>query len=130
MKPLTALSQDAVDVGSFDDQPVDFPDIARGVAAKIISGEAERGRMVCGPGIGAAITADKTKGVRAAACRGVHSAHQGLEHDDVNVMRLGTQIVGPWLACDQITTFLAARFSTDADFGRRVAKLHDMDVGT
>jgi ribose 5-phosphate isomerase B len=130
LEHLAALGHDVVDVGSFDDQPVDFPDIARGVAAKVISGEAERGIMVCGTGVGAAIAANKMKGIRAAVCHDVHSAHQGVEHDDVNVMCLGAQIVGPWLARDLITAFLAARFSTDADFRRRVAKLHDMDAGT
>jgi ribose 5-phosphate isomerase B len=70
------------------------------------------------------------KGIRAAVCHDVHSAHQGVEHDDVNVMCLGAQIVGLWLARDLISAFLAARFSTDADFRRRVAKLHEMDAGT
>ena len=127
---LAELGHDVTDVGSFDDQPVDFPDIARKVTAKVIAGEAERGIMVCGTGVGAAIAANKMKGIRAAVCHDVHSAHQGVEHDDVNVMCLGAQIVGPWLARDLISAFLAARFSTDPDFRRRVAKLHDMDAGT
>jgi ribose 5-phosphate isomerase B len=127
---LAELGHDVTDVGSFDARPVDFPDIARNVAAKIISGEAERGIMVCGTGVGAAIAANKMKGIRAAVCHDVHSAHQGVEHDDVNVMCLGAQIVGLWLARDLISAFLAARFSTDADFRRRVAKLHEMDAGT
>jgi ribose 5-phosphate isomerase B len=126
---LGELGHDVTDVGSFDDQPVDFPDIARKVTAKVIAGEAERGIMVCGTGVGAAIAANKMKGIRAAVCHDVHSAHQGVEHDDVNVMCLGAQIVGPWLARDLISAFLAARFSTDPDFRRRVAKLHDMDAG-
>jgi len=130
LEHLAALGHEVIDVGSFDDQPVDFPDIARGVVARIVSGEAERGIMVCGTGIGAAIAANKMKGIRAAVCHDVHSAHQGVEHDDVNVMCLGAQIVGPWLARDLITAFLAARFSAAADFRRRVAKLHDMDAGT
>ena len=115
------------DVGSHDPNPVDFPDIARKVAAAITSGQAERGLMVCGTGVGASIGANKMKGIRAAVCHDVHSAHQSVEHDDVNVMCIGAQIVGPWLAKDLISAFLEARFSTDEDFRRRVAKLHQME---
>ena len=127
---LAALGHAVIDVGSFDDRPVDFPDIARNVTAKVLSGEAERGLMVCGTGVGAAIAANKVKGIRASVCHDVHTAHQCVEHDDVNVMCIGAQIVGPWLARDLISAFLAARFSTDPDMRRRVAKLHEMDAGT
>jgi ribose 5-phosphate isomerase B len=123
------LGHEVVDVGSYDDKPVDFPDIARGVAAKITSGEAQRGLMVCGTGVGASIAANKMKGIRAAVCHDVHSAHQSVEHDDVNVMCIGAQIVGAWLANDLITAYLQAEFSTDEDFRRRVAKLQQMDEG-
>jgi ribose 5-phosphate isomerase B len=125
---LKARGHEVIDVGSHDDKPVDFPDIARAVAAKVISGEAARGLMVCGTGVGASIAANKMKGIRAAVCHDIHSAHQCVEHDDVNIMCLGAQIVGPWLARDLIDAFLAAEFSTDEDFRRRVAKLHDMDA--
>ncbi|MGH7153126.1 MAG: RpiB/LacA/LacB family sugar-phosphate isomerase, partial [Acetobacteraceae bacterium] len=90
-------------------------------------GQAERGIMVCGTGVGAAIAANKMKGIRAAVCHDVHSAHQSVEHDDVNVMCLGAQIVGPWLAVDLVTAWLAARFAGDAEFRRRVEKLDNMD---
>jgi ribose 5-phosphate isomerase B len=117
------------DAGSFDPAPVDFPDIARKVADAIVTGRAERGLMVCGTGVGAAIGANKMKGIRAAVCHDVHSAHQSVEHDDVNVMCLGAQIVGPWLARDLVTAWLAARFSTAEEYRRRVAKLAEMDAG-
>jgi ribose 5-phosphate isomerase B len=117
------------DAGSFDPAPVDFPDIARKIADAIVSGRAERGLMVCGTGVGAAIGANKMKGIRAAVCHDVHSAHQSVEHDDVNVMCLGAQIVGPWLARDLIAAWLAARFSTAEEYRRRVAKLAEMDAG-
>lgn len=117
------------DAGSFDPAPVDFPDIARKVADAIVTGRAERGLMVCGTGVGAAIGANKMKGIRAAVCHDVHSAHQSVEHDDVNVMCLGAQIVGPWLARDLIAAWLAARFSTAEEYRRRVAKLAEMDAG-
>lgn len=125
---IRSLGHEVIDVGSFDDKPVDFPDIARQVAAKVTSGEAERGIMVCGTGVGASIAANKMKGIRAAVCHDIHSAHQSVEHDDVNVMCIGAQIIGPWLAQDLVTSYLAAEFSTDEDFRRRVEKLHQMDA--
>jgi ribose 5-phosphate isomerase B len=124
---LKALGHEVLDVGSYDDKPVDFPDVARKVAGKITAGEVERGIMVCGTGVGASIAANKMKGIRAAVCHDVHSAHQCVEHDDVNVMCIGAQIVGPWLAKDLIAAYLDAKFSTAEEFRRRVAKLADMD---
>ena len=85
--------------------------------------------MVCGTGVGAAIAANKVNGIRAAVCHDVHSAHQSVEHDDVNVMCIGAQIVGAWLAKDLITAFLAARFSTEEEFRRRVDKLKKLEAG-
>jgi ribose 5-phosphate isomerase B len=124
---LAGLGHEVVDVGSYDDGPVDFPDVARRLGQTLGRGEAERGIMVCGTGVGAAIAANKIKGIRAAVCHDVHSAHQSVEHDDVNVMCIGAKIVGAWLACDLITAYLGATFSSDADFRRRVRKLQDMD---
>jgi len=124
---VRGLGHEVIDIGSFDDKPVDFPDIARSLAAKVTSGEAMRGLMVCGTGVGASIAANKIKGIRAAVCHDIHSAHQSVEHDDLNVMCIGAQIVGPWLAKDLITAYLQAEFSTDEDFRRRVAKLHEME---
>jgi ribose 5-phosphate isomerase B len=126
---LRGLGHEVDDVGSFDPNPVDFPDVARKVAGAIVSGEAERGLMVCGTGVGAAIGANKMKGIRAAVCHDVHSAHQCVEHDDVNVICIGAQIVGAWLAKDLIAAYLAAQFSTEEEFRRRVAKLAEMDAG-
>jgi ribose 5-phosphate isomerase B len=124
---LAALGHEVVDVGSYDDAPVDFPDVARRLAQTLGRGEVERGIMVCRTGVGAAIAANKMKGIRAAVCHDVHSAHQSVEHDDVNVMCIGAKIVGEWLARDLITAHLGATFSTDEDFRRRVRKLQDMD---
>ena len=125
---LREKGHEVLDVGSHDPAPVDFPDIARKVAAAITSGQVERGLMVCGTGVGASIGANKMKGIRAAVCHDVHSAHQCVEHDDVNVMCLGAQIVGLWLARDLIDAYLSARFSDDPDFRRRVAKLSAMEA--
>jgi ribose 5-phosphate isomerase B len=118
---------EVIDVGSFDERPVDFPDIAAKVGEAITSKRVDRGLMVCGTGVGAAIAANKMRGIRAAVCHDVHSAHQSVEHDDVNVMCIGAQIVGPWLALDLIEAFVKAQFSNDEDFRRRVAKLAEMD---
>lgn len=124
---LQRLGHEVRDVGSYDDEPVDFPEIAQAVTRAVNDGSAERGLLVCGTGVGASIAANKVKGIRAAVGHDVHSAHQCVEHDDVNVLCIGAQIVGPWLALDLIDAFLVAEFSTDEDFRRRVAMLHDMD---
>lgn len=125
---LKSLGHTVTDIGSFNPDPVDFPDITRALTAKVTAGEGERGLLVCGTGVGASIAANKVKGIRAAVCHDVHSAHQSVEHDDVNVMCIGAQIVGPWLAKDLVSAFLDAEFSTNEDFRRRVAKLADMDA--
>lgn len=127
LEHVRSLGHDVQDAGSYDDRPVDFPDIARQVTGAIKEGQADRGLMVCGTGVGASIAANKVKGIRAAVCHDIHSAHQAVEHDDVNVMCIGAQIVGAWLAKDLISAYLEAEFSTDEDFRRRVEKLHQMD---
>ena len=125
---VKSLGHEVQDVGSYDPNPVDFPDIAKAVTGAIASGKADRGLMVCGTGVGASIAANKVKGIRAAVCHDIHSAHQSVEHDDVNVMCIGAQIVGPWLAKDLVAAYLTAEFSTDEDFRRRVQKLTEMDA--
>jgi ribose 5-phosphate isomerase B len=124
---IRELGHEVEDIGSFDPNPVDFPDVAQALCAKVTSGTAERGLLVCGTGVGASIAANKVAGIRAAVCHDVHSAHQSVEHDDVNVMCIGAQIVGTWLAQDLVRAYLDATFSTNEDFRRRVDKLHRMD---
>jgi ribose 5-phosphate isomerase B len=124
---IRGLGHQVMDVGCHDDQPVDFPDMARTLTAAIKEGDAERGIMVCGTGVGACIAANKVSGIRAAVCHDVHSAHQCIEHDDVNVICIGAQIIGPWLANDLVAAYLDAQFSTDDDCRRRVEKLRKMD---
>jgi ribose 5-phosphate isomerase B len=116
------------DVGSHSPEPVDFPDIARAVGRAVTDGRAERGLLVCGTGIGASIAANKLPGIRAALCHDVHSAHQSVEHDDANVLCLGAQIVGEWLALDLVRTYLDARFSGGEDFTRRLRKLAELEA--
>ena len=115
------------DVGSHTPDPVDFPDIAFAVCSKIRANKKQRGLLVCGTGVGAVIAANKVKGIRAAVCHDAHSAHQSVEHDDVNVMCIGAQIVGSWLAQDLVSTFLDATFVPDADLSRRVEKLSRLE---
>lgn len=124
---LEELGHSVEDIGSFNPEPVDFPDIAKLLCSKVRSSEAERGILVCGTGVGAAIAANKIHGIRAAVCHDVHSAHQSVEHDDVNVMCIGAQIVGPWLARDLVTSYLAAQFDPNEDFVRRVEKLSSLE---
>jgi ribose 5-phosphate isomerase B len=124
---LRAWGHEVTDVGTHSAEPVDFPDIARELCSIIQRGEAERGIMVCGTGVGAAIAANKHAGIRAAVCHDVYSAHQCVEHDDVNVLCLGAQIVGDLLAFDLLRAYLAAEFSTSEEFRRRVAKLAELE---
>ena len=124
---LAKAGHEVIDVGTHSPEPVDFPDIAQALTKAVLDGQAERGLMVCGTGVGASIAANKVPGIRAAVLHDVHCAHQAVEHDDVNVMCIGAQIVGPWLATDLIDAYLAAEFSTDPDFRRRVEKLAQME---
>ena len=113
--------------GCYDPQPVDFPDVAQMVCKSILNGDAERGIMFCGTGVGAAIACNKISGIRASVCHDIHSAHQCVEHDDVQVMCIGEQIIGNVVAFELIQSFLKAEFSTDEDCRRRVLKLNRMD---
>ena len=124
---IKSRGHEVADIGGFSDAPVDFPDIAKLLTKEIVEGRADRGIMVCGTGVGASIAANKIRGIRAAVCHDVHSAHQSVEHDDVNVMCLGAQIVGAWLAVDLIDAFLNAEFATDEDFRRRVEKINTLE---
>jgi ribose 5-phosphate isomerase B len=124
---LKSWGHEVKDCGSYNPDPVDFPVIARALCEEVTSGRARRGVMVCGTGVGAAIAANKTRGIRAALCHDTYSAHQSVEHDDVNVLCLGAQIVGVKVAEEILKAFLAATFSTDEEFRRRVRMLNEMD---
>ena len=115
------------DCGSYDPRPVDFPDITREVCSRILNGQAQRGILVCGTGVGACIAANKIPGIRASVCHDIHSAHQAVEHDDVNVACVGAMIVGESVAKECLRAFLSARFSDDEDFRRRVQKLGELE---
>lgn len=125
--PLRDKGHEVVDFGSYDPQPVDFPDIARKVCGAVLEGTCERGVMFCGTGVGAAIACNKMPGIRASVCHDLYTAHQCVEHDDVQVIAMGGQIIGHTVALELIDLFLHARFSGGEEFRRRVQKLADMD---
>ena len=116
-----------IDLGTNSPEAVDYPDFAERVAVAVVRGEAERGIMVCGSGVGAAIAANKVPGARAALCHDTFSAHQGVEDDDANVLCLGARVVGSALASDIVDAWLAARFSEAERHRRRLNKVLAME---
>jgi len=131
LEVLAALGHEAVDLGTDKPAPrIDYPDKAREVAEAIRGGEAERALLVCGSGVGASIAANKLTGIRAAICHDIYSAHQGVEHDDMNVLCLGSEVVGAELAADLARAFLEARFDGGERYLRRLEKIEEMERET
>jgi ribose 5-phosphate isomerase B len=125
---LESEDVEIVDLGvETDDVPVDYPDLARDVGMAIRSGRAQRAVLVCGSGVGAAIAASKIPGIRAAICHDVYSAHQGVEHDDMNVLCLGSEVVGPSLAAELVTAFLRATFLGEGRYLARLEKVEELE---
>jgi ribose 5-phosphate isomerase B len=125
---LESLRHDALDLGVDAPEPrVDYPDLARKLGGALLTGEAERGILVCGSGVGASIAASKLRGVRAAVCHDTYSAHQGVEHDDMNVLCLGSEIVGAELANELVRAFLGARFDGGERYVRRLEKIEQIE---
>jgi ribose 5-phosphate isomerase B len=120
---LAKNGHEIMDVGAFTAAPVDYPDIAEGVAQAVRNGQADRGLIVCGSGIGAAIAACKFPGIRAGVCHDTYSAKQAVEHDDMNVLCLGSRVIGAALAHVLAETFLAASFSGEERHMTRLAKI-------
>jgi ribose 5-phosphate isomerase B len=121
---------DALDLGvDTDAVRIDYPDKAREVGEAILAGDADRGVLVCGSGVGASVAACKLPGIRAAICHDPYSAHQGVEHDDMNVLCLGSEVVGPALAADLVRAFLRARFDGGERYVRRLEKIEAMEKG-
>ena len=120
---------EVVDIGAHEIQPDDdYPDFALAVAQAILLGDAERGIILCGSGVGASIAANKVAGIRAAVCHDVYSARQGVEHDDMNVLTLGTRVVGVSLARVIVTAFLGAAFSGEERHARRLSKVSAIEA--
>jgi ribose 5-phosphate isomerase B len=127
---LKSWGHTVTDCGTYSPEPVDFPDIARKLCGEVLAGRADRGIMVCGTGVGASIAANKISGIRAALCHDTYCGHQGVEHDNVNVICMGAWIVGPRLAEEILSAFLNAKFTAgDQDFQRRVKKLEELEKG-
>lgn len=112
-----------VDLGTYSTDPVDYPDYARAVGESIQQGRAERAVLLCGSGVGACVAANKMTGIRGGVCHDIYSAHQGVEHDDMNVLCLGARIIGPELIPELVTAFLGAQFTGEERHVRRLRKI-------
>ncbi len=120
---LEKLGHEVADLGAFNTEPSDYPDFAEAVGKALIAGQAERGILICGSGVGVCIAANKMPGIRACMCHDHYSAHQGVEHDDMNVLVLGARIIGANMAYDLIDSYLGATFqSQEPRFVRRLNK--------
>lgn len=120
---IAGLGHDLLDVGTNSTAPVDYPDYAEAVGLAVREGRAERGILICGSGVGASVAADKIPGIRAGVCHDNYSAHQSVEHDDMNVLVLGSRVIGDELAKDLVATYLNARFTGEERHLRRLAKV-------
>ncbi len=119
---ILVTGTEVIDMGTNSTDPVDFPDYSEKVGRAVQSGEADRGIIVCGSGVGACIAANKMKGVFAALCHDTYSAGQGVRHDDMNVLCLGGRVIGPELAVELIKSFLSARYLGNDPGGERLAR--------
>ena len=125
---IEALGHDVHDLGTNDGSVrIDYPDKAREIGTAVLSGEAERGVLVCGSGVGASVAACKLPGIRAAICHDTYSAHQGVEHDDMNILCLGSEVVGAELAGELVRAFLGATFNAGERYVRRLKKIEEME---
>ena len=116
-----------IDKGTDSTEAVDYPDFAEAVCKAVIDGQAERGLVICGSGVGASVSANKIAGIRAGLCHDTYSAHQGVEHDDMNVLVLGARIIGVELARELVENFLAAKFTGEERHRRRVEKIKALE---
>lgn len=112
-----------IDKGTKSDDPVDYPDFAEAVAKALLAGEAERGLLICGSGVGASVSANKIPGIRAGLCHDTYSARQGVEHDDMNVLVLGARVIGVEMARELVDSFLGAKFNGERRHRRRIEKI-------
>src|SRR6185437_862756 len=128
LEEIVRAGHEPVDLGTDKPEPrIDYPDKAREVGDAILNGDAERGIFVCGSGVGASVAASKLAGIRAAICHDTYSAHQGVEHDDMNVLCLGSEVIGPELTGELVRTFLGAKFDGGERYVRRLEKIEEME---
>jgi len=124
---LRQLGHEVIDVGTNSTDPVDYPDFAEAVAKTVKENRADRGVMICGSGVGASVSVNKVPGIRGAVCHDTYSAHQGVEHDDMNVLVLGARIIGVELAHELVRAFLGARFTHEERHVRRLGKIKALE---
>lgn len=124
---LRSLGHEVLDVGAFNENPSDYPDFAEAVGRAVLDGKAERGVLICGSGVGASVAANKLMGIRAGMCHDTYSAHQGVEHDNINVLVLGSRVVGVKLAEDLVKAFLGAKFTQEERHVRRLGKIKALE---
>jgi ribose 5-phosphate isomerase B len=130
LETLRETGHAIVDLGTDTDAVrIDYPDKARELGGALLDGRAERGVLVCGSGVGASVAACKIAGIRAAICHDAYSAHQGVEHDDMNVLCLGSEVVGPSLAAELVRAFVGARFDGGERYVERLRKVEAMEKG-
>src|SRR5215469_432669 len=125
---LRSLGHDVLDVGAFNENPSDYPDFAEAVGRAVLDHKAERGVLICGSGVGASVAANKLPGIRAGMCHDTYSAHQGVEHDDINVLVLGSRVIGIMLAQDLVKAFLGAKFTQEERHVRRLGKIRALEA--
>jgi RpiB/LacA/LacB family sugar-phosphate isomerase len=125
---LRSLGHDILDVGAFNENPSDYPDFAEAVGHAVLDHRAERGVLICGSGVGASVAANKLPGIRAGMCHDTYSAHQGVEHDDINVLVLGERVIGVKLAEDLVKAFIGARFTNEERHVRRLGKVKALEA--
>jgi ribose 5-phosphate isomerase B len=126
---LRSQGHEVTDVGTNGPESVDYPDLALAVGKAVRSGAVERGVLVCGSGVGAAIAASKLPGIRASICHDTYSARQGVEHDDMNVLCLGSRVVADELALELVSAFVNARFVPEERYKRRLEKIRKLEEG-
>jgi len=127
IKAIQCLGHEAIDLGAFNEDKTDFPDYAQKAGEAILSGKADRAVVICGSGVGACIAANKIKGIYACVCHDTYSAHQGVEHDNMNVLCLGARIIGVELAAEIVKNFLSAKFLNSGNYLRRFKKTQDIE---
>jgi ribose 5-phosphate isomerase B len=124
---IRSLGHSVLDVGAFNENPSDYPDYAEAVGRAILDGRAERGVLICGRGVGVSVAANKIKGIRAGICHDTYSGHQGVEHDNMNVLVMGSRVIGEKLAEDIVRAYLSAKFTNEERHVRRLAKVHALE---
>lgn len=127
---IRQLGHGVLDLGTDSSAPVDYPDYAEAVGAALQKGDAERGILLCGSGVGASVAANKMQGIRAGVCHDTYSAHQGVEHDDINVLCLGARVIGPAMAQELVQAFLSAKFTGEARHLRRLSKIEKIETAS